>query len=271
MTVRPAAGGGRWVEVAPARLRRWLDGFARRHGAFAAAAVGGDAVEIVRLTAADGAVAECHVPFPPLEPERDADAPGRAEAGPEDAAPGGRGARPAASVPGAAVSLTHPAAGAGVPELVERLIAHANRPRRVGVLLVRLGGHAAGVFDGDRLVASKVGARHVQGRSAAGGWSQQRFARRREKQASEALRAAADVAARVLVPRLPDLHAVVLGGDRRAVDALRADPRLAGVFALAAPPFLAVPDPRLAVLESTPALFRAVRIRVLDPDRPGPR
>jgi len=244
------------VEVAPARLRRWLDGFARRHGRPAVAAVGEDTIEMVRLTAPDGAVAECHVPFPPLEP-----AP---EATPAAPGPGHGPAAPGAIATGPPPADAEP--GPGGPDLVERLIAHANRPRRVGVLLVRLGGFAAGVFDGERLVASKVGARHVQGRTAAGGWSQQRFARRREKQANEALRAAADVAARVLAPRLPELHAVVLGGDRRAVDALRGDPRLAGVFALAAPPFLTVPDPRLAVLESTPALFRAVRIRVLDPD-----
>ena len=29
---RPAAGGGRWVEVDPERLPGWLDGFRRRHG-----------------------------------------------------------------------------------------------------------------------------------------------------------------------------------------------------------------------------------------------
>ena len=80
------------------------------------------------------------------------------------------------------------------------LAAHVLRPRRVGVLLVRLGGHAAGVFDGDRLVSSKVGSRQVHGRSAAGGWSQQRFARRREGQVRVALAAAADVAAAQLAP-----------------------------------------------------------------------
>ena len=80
------------------------------------------------------------------------------------------------------------------------LAAHVLRPRRVGVLLVRLGGHAAGVFDGDRLVSSKVGSRQVHGRSSAGGWSQQRFARRREGQVRVALAAAADVAAAQLAP-----------------------------------------------------------------------
>ena len=44
------------------------------------------------------------------------------------------------------------------------LLAHVARERNVGVLLVRLGGHAAGVFAGTRLVASKTGARLVHGR-----------------------------------------------------------------------------------------------------------
>ena len=64
------------------------------------------------------------------------------------------------------------------------------------MLLVRLGGYAAGVFTGypPALADAKTGSRLVHGRSAAGGWSQHRFARRREKQANEALDAAADTA-----------------------------------------------------------------------------
>jgi hypothetical protein len=58
---------------------------------------------------------------------------------------------------------------------------------------------------------------------------------------------------------------VVLGGERRAVDALRADRRLAPAFALATDRFLTTPDPRLVVLRACPAEFRAVRIRVVDP------
>ncbi|MFG3438607.1 acVLRF1 family peptidyl-tRNA hydrolase [Nonomuraea sp. NPDC047897] len=151
------------------------------------------------------------------------------------------------------------------PPYVSGLVAHARAERRVGVILVRLGGYAAGVFHGGVLVASKVGSRLVQGRTAAGGWSQQRFARRRRNQADQALDTAAETALRVLSPHLADLEAVVLGGDRRAVDALRADRRLAPLLALEAGPFLTVPDPKLAVLRDTPELFRAVRIRVVDP------
>ena len=216
------ADGTRWIEVSPERLAGWVESFSQRHGALATGA--GPAV--VTFRAADGAVAECHVPFPPLPDGAD-------------------------EMAGAAGSA-------------ERIRAHACSARTVGVLLVRLGGYAAGVFTGPEahLAASKVGSRLVHGRSAAGGTSQQRFARRREKQASEALGAAAETAAAVFGPFAGQLDAVVLGGDRRAVSGLRDDPRLRPYFQLAVERFLTVPDPRLAVLRGAPRLFRAVRIRL---------
>jgi hypothetical protein len=145
------------------------------------------------------------------------------------------------------------------------LLEHALRDRVVGVILVRLGGHAAGVFSGRRLVASKVGSRNVHGRHRAGGSSQRRFARRREGQARVAHDAAADVAARVLLPHLGDLDAVVLGGDRRALAEVLADPRLRPLARLAQDRVLDVPDPRLAVLKATPDAFRATVIRLPAP------
>ena len=145
------------------------------------------------------------------------------------------------------------------------LPAHAGRDRCIGVLLVRLGGHAAGVFSGTDLVSSKVGSRLVHGRSAAGGQSQQRFARRREGQVRVALQDAAAVAIRILLPAAHDLDAVVLGGDRSAVDKVLADTRLAPLRPLVTPRLLDVPDPRLRVLKETPKMFRSVRIRVVDP------
>jgi len=142
------------------------------------------------------------------------------------------------------------------------LVAHAIRARTVGVVLVRLGGYAVGVFHGTVMQASKVGSRPVHGRAAAGGWSQHRFARRRENQAHAALLAAADVAARILLPGAPTLDAVVAGGDRHAVDAVLADPRLAALTALLTRPLLDVPTPNRRVLDSAPTHFRVVSIRV---------
>jgi hypothetical protein len=148
------------------------------------------------------------------------------------------------------------------PPLAGGLAEHVERDRRVGVLLVRRGGYAAGVFEGGRLVTSKVGSAYVQGTTKAGGSSQQRYARRRANQATAAFAEAADVAARVLGDE--KLDALVSGGDRAAVRAVLADPRLHRLKPLLAPPWLSVKDPRLRVLAATPEQFLAVRIR-LDP------
>ena len=130
------------------------------------------------------------------------------------------------------------------------LLAHVNRDCRIGALLVRRGGHAVGVFDGRALIASKVGGSYVQGRTKAGGWSQQRYARRRANQAAQAYAEAAEAAVRILAPVAADLHAVVGGGDRPGVEAVLADPRLTEVRARFTGTVLPTPDPRLRVLAS---------------------
>ncbi|MCW2607605.1 MAG: hypothetical protein JWO60_2298, partial [Frankiales bacterium] len=124
--------------------------------------------------------------------------------------------------------LLHTGADGSTAELVPpfRPVSEELAPDlRVGVLLVRLGGYAAGVFEGGRLVSSKVGSRQVHGRSAAGGQSQQRFARRRDNQVTVAYATAADNAVRVLGSER--LDAVVTGGERTAVEAVLEDRRLA--------------------------------------------
>jgi peptide subunit release factor 1 (eRF1) len=141
------------------------------------------------------------------------------------------------------------------------LLDHVRRERTVGVLLVRLGGHAAGIFQGAELVDSKVASRLVHGRHRKGGSSSGRFARRREGQARAALHAAADVAVRVLVPAAGRLDAVVLGGERRALTAVMADERLAPLRPLVTDRVIDVPDPRLHVLRETPERFLATLVR----------
>jgi hypothetical protein len=230
----------RQVRVSVARLAKWIDGFADRHGAFTAEL----ADERVLLSAADESRAWIEIPFPPLD----------VEAG----------------------------------RLLTSLLAHVNRRRWVGVLLVRRGGHAAGVFHGRDLVASKVGSSYVQGTTKAGGWSQQRYARRRSNQARAAFAEAADVAARILlpvrgapelvvpelvvpelvvpeqgVPKHGELELLVLGGDRAACGAVLADPRLSGLAGLPRGPFLAVADPRLRVLQASVDQFLTVQITLL--------
>jgi hypothetical protein len=148
---------------------------------------------------------------------------------------------------------------------VAGLLAHVARDRVVGVLLVRLGAHAAGVFEGDALVASKVDRRLVHGRNRAGGQSQRRFERRRAGQARRSLQAAADVAGRLLLPHAAQLDAVVGGGDRGAVAEVLADRRLAPLAALAVEQIVDVPEPRLEVLQAMPARFRATVVIAREP------
>ena len=214
-TTRPAAGGGRWVSIDPARVGRWTEGFRSRHGDF----VQRPQEYGVLLAAFDGATAGLHAP------------------------------------PGA------PVAG----DLADFVVA-AERPRRIGLLLARKGAVAAGIAVGPELVASKVDSHYVQGRTAAGGWSQQRFARRRDNQARAAARDAAEIAVRVLLPEAERLDALVCGGDRRALDAILTDRRLAPLVALRAERLLDVPEPRHAVLVEAIVAARAVAIRVTDGD-----
>jgi hypothetical protein len=171
---------------------------------------------------------------------------------------------------GTAVTLRAPFGWTPAPAPVAAFTAAVQQPHRAAVLLVRRGRWACGVFDGDRLLASKVDARLVQGRTAAGGWSQQRFARRRANQTDAVVGAAADTAARVLLPAAGEVVALFSGGDRGLVDEVLADPRLRPLAALRRHPALDVGDPTKAVLLSTPAQFRAVEVHIVEPgDRPG--
>lgn len=211
---RPAAGGGRWVDVAPERLLRWIDGFSARHGSVAHTVTDG----VLRLRAVD--MAEAEILPPP---------------------------------------------GARIADDIDGFVAMAGSPRRIGLVLARKSAYAIGIASGPDLVVSKVDSSYVQSRTAAGGWSQHRFARRRANQAKAAAGDASDTVARLLLPEVDTLATVVAGGDRRTVDSILADRRLEAVAGFVDERFLDVPEPRLAVLRDAVAAARAVRIRVIDP------
>ena len=151
-----------------------------------------------------------------------------------------------------------PLALEGAPDPVASLAAHALAPRAVAVLLVRRGGYAVALVEDGAVVASKVGSRYVQGRTAAGGWSQQRFARRREGQTAALVDAAAATAVRVVSP--PPGAWLVTGGDRALVDRVLADPRLTALAALPRERHLDVGDPRSDDVRALPERLRSVRI-----------
>ena len=207
----------RTVRVPAARVVRWFDNFATRHGEPSISVDGGRLVAV----AADGAVARAALPF------------GRAY----DGAP-----TPASFAD---------AVAAPVPW---------------GLLLVRKGGFAVAVVRGTQVVSSKVGRRHVQGRTKAGGQSQQRFARRRDNQARQAYEAAAEHAVRILVGERPPPAALVCGGDRTAVDAVLTDPRLDRLRDLRVDPWLPVPDPRAAEVAQAVQDGSSASVEIEEPD-----
>jgi len=167
--------------------------------------------------------------------------------------------------------------GGSVADSVTHLLA----PRRTLVLIVRRGGYACAVVDataeGLRLTASTVASRHVQGRTAAGGWSQQRFARRRQKQAAELVHAVAEHAVRILLPlpaggrqaATPSCW-LATGGDRPLVAEVLADPRLRAVRDLPLAAQLAVGDPDRRSVEGLPGLLTTVTITITE-NRQGAR
>ncbi len=136
-----------------------------------------------------------------------------------------------------------------------------------GLLLVRKGGFAIARLEGAAISESKVGQRHVQGRTKAGGQSQQRFARRRDNQARQAYEAAAEHAARILgaVDGVERRLIVVTGGDHTAVEEVLADQRLSGL--VVREPFLAVPDPKRGILEQAARDAASVSIVVFNAEQ----
>ncbi|BCW54751.1 MULTISPECIES: acVLRF1 family peptidyl-tRNA hydrolase [unclassified Arthrobacter] len=145
---------------------------------------------------------------------------------------------------------------------LERLAALAAQPRRLGLLLVRRGGYGIGVASEGILLASKAGTRYVQSRTAAGGQSQQRFARRRSNQADALVAAVAGQAADVF--RSAAFEYLVPGGDRPLADLVLQEPALRDYARLPRLAWLDVAEPRAAVLKKAAVDACSVRITVTD-------
>ena len=144
------------------------------------------------------------------------------------------------------------------------LLEEIARDHVVAVVLVRLGGYAVGVFEGEKLVASKVGSRFVKNRHKKGGSSANRFRRRREEQARALIDEAAEVAERVLAPWKERASFAALGGDRSAIDAVLAERAgLAWLRERSLDRFFTVEEPRQRVLEALPYDLYAVEVTPL--------
>jgi hypothetical protein len=171
------------------------------------------------------------------------------------------------AVDGATALLQPPWPADGRPgrgeDALSRLASLAAQSRGLGLVFVRRGGYSVAVVSGGAVLASKTGSRHVQSRTAAGGWSQQRFARRRANQADALVEAVAGHAERIFAAHRVEYLAP--GGDRALAEQVLAEPGLKRYAGLTRLPFLDVPDPRASVLKQAAADLCAVKILVTDP------
>ena len=88
----------------------------------------------------------------------------------------------------------------------------------IGVVMLRLGRYAVGVLRGDKLLATKTDSRYMKNRHRAGGQSQRRFARSRERLIRELYDKTCEVTRSVFEPYLKELEYVMLGGERGTLD-----------------------------------------------------
>ena len=127
---------------------------------------------------------------------------------------------------------------------------HLTAPRLVGLLVVRLGGYGAGVYEDERLVEGKHGVRFVKNRNKKGGSSSNRFRRRRVEQVRDAYDRACAVAEEILAPQAGRFDEFVLAGDRLGLEQVIERSRVLtelSAHALTLP--VHVPEVRRALLE----------------------
>ena len=87
----------------------------------------------------------------------------------------------------------------------------------VGVVMLRLSRYAVGVLRGDTLIASKTDSRYVKHRHRAGGTSQRRFERSRERTVRELYDKTCQVVRDVFSPHQRRIEYVLLGGERHTL------------------------------------------------------
>ena len=99
----------------------------------------------------------------------------------------------------------------GLEEVYERDVT-------VGVVLLRMGRYAIGVVRGGELLASKTDTRHVKNRHRAGGSSQRRFMRSRDRLIRELYDEACSVTRRIFEPHLDSIDYVLTGGEHQTIN-----------------------------------------------------
>ena len=166
----------------------------------------------------------------------------------------------------ARLEVPFPPMSVGTREPVEALVDHLAGIGLLGLLLVRGGAHSVGTACDGVVLSSSTDRTYLQGRTAAGGWSQQRYARRRGNQLTASLADAVSTIERVVLPFADRLGGLVLAGDASALRRVMGEPALAPLASLPQRTFGDIPEPRRAVLDAVAQRSLVVRILVRTPE-----
>jgi len=100
---------------------------------------------------------------------------------------------------------------------IEPVVALLSKELLLGLVLIRLGEYGIGVFQGEKLLSSKVGTGLVHGRHRQGGSSAHRFERHREKQMETFFTRICEHAREQLEPHVKQLDYLLYGGTPETV------------------------------------------------------
>lgn len=149
---------------------------------------------------------------------------------------------------------------------VENILAHIDQLAPIAMIATRSGAYSVGVCADGKVLSSSTDRQYVQGRSAAGGWSQQRFARRRGNQQRSSFAAAAEAAHHMFSTYDGSFGGLLLAGSRAATDTVLADPRLQHIAQLPRRVIRDIGPPRRRVLDELAERALTLEITVVDAD-----
>lgn len=96
-----------------------------------------------------------------------------------------------------------------------------NKPRLIGVILLRLGRFALAVLENEQIIASKTEGRYVKNRHKAGGSSQRRFERSRERLVRELFDKSCQEMNKLFEGYFDRMDHIFLGGERHTLNGLK--------------------------------------------------
>ena len=95
------------------------------------------------------------------------------------------------------------------------------KPRFIGIILLRLGRFALAVLNNEQIIASKTEGRYVKNRHKAGGSSQRRFERSRERLVRELYDKSCEEMANVFGEYIDSMDHIFLGGEKHTLNGFK--------------------------------------------------